>query len=135
MPLGGSFRAWISSSTTSPASDGSFTKGTGPYELINGTQIAADWNDLIDGDLSNSITLTEQSGGGELGFVWTSTNGNGTAVSGTADAFFCSDWTSNNSAFGGLVGDSSGDTDNEWSLSFGQPDQCDLTRRLYCFEQ
>jgi hypothetical protein len=43
----GTYKAWLSSSTAWPADGTRFTQATVPYRLVDGTQIAADWAQLI----------------------------------------------------------------------------------------
>lgn len=51
--LSGTFRAWLSNATDSPSTR--FTQSTGPYKLVDGTQIADNWTDLTDGTIDNPI--------------------------------------------------------------------------------
>src|SRR5829696_1025127 len=76
--LPGSYQAWLSDSTSSPSSR--FVPSTGPYQLINGTTIAANFTDLVDGTLLAPIDVTETGGGvGSSEVTWTHTlsTGNG----------------------------------------------------------
>lgn len=123
--LTGTFKAWLSDNTSNPAS--SFTRSTGPYVLVDGTQIAEDWDDLTDGTLDNPINLSE-SGATITGGTWTNTSTNGTLIDGTQD---CSNW-------GNTLGSSTpGDTttaDSTWTdVEITLP--CAFGLRLYCFEQ
>ena len=55
--LSGTFKAWISDSTTSPAT--SFAQSSAPYKQVDGTVIANDWADLVDGVLAIGIKVDE----------------------------------------------------------------------------
>ena len=45
--LSGTYKAWLSDSTDSPSTR--FVRSTGPYQLVDGTRIAANWTSLTDG--------------------------------------------------------------------------------------
>jgi len=102
-----------------------------PYQLLDGTVIANDWNDLTDGALAHSIdvdeTATRLTGPAE---AWTGTDPNGAAINFET----CADWTNSTSSLPyGYVGVSD-HADYGWTLIFEQ--FCDHTDpRLYCFEQ
>ncbi len=132
----GTYKAWLSSSTTSPST--TFTQSTGPYVRTDGAELAANWADLIDGTLNNTINLDENANPTQLGeFVWT-----GTDPDGTADQNHCNDWTTDVGAVftvNGRVGATSV-TDARWTHVFipasagGNPD-CPATFRIYCVQQ
>ncbi|MFY0531633.1 hypothetical protein [Nannocystis pusilla] len=72
--LGGTFRAWISTPTSSPSA--SFVQSAEPYVRIDGVQIAESWVWLIDGDLDAPLEVDEWGevhNNGECGNVWTNT--------------------------------------------------------------
>jgi hypothetical protein len=56
----GLFRAWLSTDLASPA-DG-FLKSDVPYVRLDDVQVAADWQDLIDGTLDAPINVSELGG-------------------------------------------------------------------------
>ncbi len=120
----GSFRAWLSDSSNSPAAD--FTRRTTPYTLPSGTQIADDWTDLVDGTLDAPINETVD---GTIvgGFpAWT-----GTEPDGTPSANNCNNWTTSNSAWSG---------DNGYTLSVDSgwttgTTVCGNYAAIYCFGQ
>ena len=126
--LPGSYKAWLSDDTSSP--DSRFVRSSGPYQLVDGTTIAGNWNDLRDGKLLAPIDVTETGGGaGGSTVVWTNTKIDGTPSSGTAP---CQNWTA--SAAGSFAG--VGFTfhyDFDWT-SFG-PESCASLFHLYCFQQ
>jgi len=134
--LEGEFMAWLSDEDSSPALD--FEPSDGPYELVDGTRIAEDWDDLVDGTLANPIDLDENGDPGPLSdrfcggvetLVLTGTRDNGTR-SGTD----CSGWTSN---LGGGTWGRSDQTAN-WSLACSggaNQDRCGSFAPIFCFQQ
>ena len=126
--LGGNWKAWLSDNTTSASSR--LTHSTLPYKLINGSTIANNWSDLIDGTLQNPINITE-TGSFQGNYVYSGTNSNGEIMNpGTSK---CADWTVSNVANGpGLLGHS-GYTDYRWS--WGTSYSCANQYPLYCIEQ
>jgi len=124
--LRGTYKAWLSDSTASPKTR--FVHSTGPYKLLDGTQIAGNWTQLTDGSLRAPITITETGGtvtGSE--FVWTNTNVDGTA--GTAGDH-CGNWsTATGSGLRGTVGHK----DSNWTQS--GTGACNTGQHLYCFQQ
>ena len=121
----GTWTAWLSDSTTN-AADRINDGGGAPYQLIDGTVIADNMVDLLDGTLDAPILIDEAGNtvGGSFE-VWT-----GTVASGTNPSIsWCSDWTSENTAQKGLIGRADR-VDATWSSVFA--DACDLFNRLYC---
>ncbi|MCC6600573.1 MAG: hypothetical protein IT223_07840 [Crocinitomicaceae bacterium] len=91
--LTGTWKAWISTSSSSPST--SFTQSAYPYQLVDGTQVAANWADLTDGSIGTVINKNEfgstvsfngpgsYSGcgswaGGYFIMAWSATKANGT---------------------------------------------------------
>ncbi|MBI2084585.1 MAG: hypothetical protein HYT70_03165 [Candidatus Aenigmarchaeota archaeon] len=89
--LGGTWKAWLSDDRTSAASR--FSKGTGPYKLVNEVAIASNWSDLTDGTLLVNNIGVDEFGGSVSGNVWTNTKSNGTAYGAS-----CSNWESSSSS-------------------------------------
>ncbi len=121
----GSFRAWLSDSSNSPAAD--FTRRTTPYTLPSGTQIADDWTDLVDGTLDAPINETADGTIVASSWAWT-----GTEPDGTPSAHNCNNWT--NAFFSywrGGVGFTHS-VDSEWTAS---ATVCDASAVIYCFGQ
>lgn len=122
--LTGTYKAWLSDSTISAASR--LTHASVPYQLVNGTTIAADWTDLTDGTLDAPIDLSADGGMTALANVWT-----GTEADGTASPNNCSNWTSSSTS---LIGDLGSEvTSSGWS-AFGSGN-CGEVPGFYCFEQ
>jgi len=127
--LGGTWKAWLSDSTTSATlrleQDYFFQ-----YELLNGSVIAANWADLIDGSLQNSINVDQNNQLSQAtASAWTGTGRDGASLSSNN----CSGWSQSATAFLGLKG-SSASKISDWTngTTIGR---CDNTESLYCFEQ
>lgn len=89
--LDGTFRAWISTPTSSPMAN--FVQYSVPYVRIDGVEIAANWLDLIDGELAAPLEVDEWGNvqnNGDCGNVWTNTLRDGTPH----DEDACTGWTS-----------------------------------------
>lgn len=124
--LPGTYKAWLSDSTGSPSTR--FVQSTGPYQLRNGTTIAANWTDLTDGTLAAPINVTET--GGAVAAppgTWTHTQTNGTED--VPDSQECGNWTG---AGTGDVG-SPNQSDSRWTELVAI--NCTAEAHLYCFQQ
>lgn len=139
--LPGTFLAWLSDATTSPA--GRFTLATAPYittrpnadcsgpaadDSCDLRVIADDWNDLTDGGSPVQITYNEfaQSESSGITLSWTGTLGDGTPGS-----FNCLNWT--RATASGIGGSYAAGLDDHWT--FAQIYSCASNFHLYCFEQ
>jgi hypothetical protein len=122
--LAGTFKAWLSVSGDGPATR--FTHATMSYGLVNGTIVANDWNDLIDGTLAHAINLDENSQT-VAADVWTAT-----ATAGTPTTPTCSSFADGTSQQSGLCGRST-QVGAGWTV-FSTP-TCNTPLHLYCFEQ
>lgn len=126
--LAGSYKAWVSDSTSAASSR--FSPSPGPYKLVNGTTIANSWTDLRDGSLLAPINMTESGGdnGGNFG-VWT-----GTRTDGSVATNHCNNWTAA-AGFTGAIGSASA-TDETWTeladVSCTPPNNL---IHFYCFQQ
>jgi hypothetical protein len=119
--LGGTFRAWLSDATTSPAAR--FLQDDVHYERHpDRVKIADNWADLTDGTLDATIVVTAGS------LVWTGTGADGNPLGGT-----CSNWTSNSAAQSGRPGVPPS-TSASWS-ALNNDIACNSGLDLYCFEQ
>lgn len=121
--LGGEFKAWLSTLSSSVAAR--LTHSDGPYVLVDGTTIANDWNDLVDGSIVAPINLDAN---GELrgGDVWT-----GTLANGASYPDDCMGFTSDTEGIS-LCG-SSASTSETWTERITP--SCATGLRLYCIEQ
>lgn len=125
--LGGTFRAWISTPTSSPVVN--FVHSSEPYVRIDGVVIASSWSDLVDGDLAAPLEVDELGNvhnNGECGNVWTNTLRDGTPY----DEDACTGWTSLQD--GTRLGRS--DVTN-YSWTEGCVQDCLKQHHLFCVEQ
>jgi len=131
--LEGNFVAWLSTGDSLTRARDRIENAPAPYRLVDGTRVALQWSDLVDGTLENPINLDESGNLVEVANgVWTGTAGDGTGVSGGNNAVRCGQWTSNSSGNSGRVGTSTA-TASQWTNS-GSNVTCDQPRRLYCVE-
>jgi len=126
LPNGDRYMAWISTSEVQPADR--LYHARGPYRLVNGDQVAADWDALIAGPLDHPIMLTEL---GEVAddLVFTGTTPDGWRV---PNSNHCDDWTDNDGFNFAWYGYTMA-TDKFWTL--GVETGCSVHAALYCFEQ
>jgi hypothetical protein len=132
--LGGTYRAFISDDTTDAATN--LNHATVPYALVDGTVVANNWADLIDGSLIHAIDLDESgtpavtgaSGCDPGADVYTGSFASGTRASGNT----CASWSSSSAGNLALIGDTAF-TDSLWAFDCGL--SCDQLAALYCFEQ
>ncbi len=124
--LRGTYKAWLSDSTASPSTR--FVQSTGPYELVDGTRIAANWTALTDGALRAPISLTETGNTiAAAALVWTYTKVDG---SGGTLGEHCGNWTvATGSGFRGTAVYK----DSNWTQSGSAA--CNTGQHLYCFQQ
>ena len=123
----GSYKAWLSDSTVSPANR--FSMSSAPYIRVDGIRVADSFSDLIDGNLTNPINVDETSAKPVDDRVWT-----GTQIDGTTDGReqHCGNWqsTTGDGSFG-----VSSDTNRNWTDTLAA-DACSISdKRLYCMEQ
>ncbi len=126
--LPGTYLAWLSNGTTAEQPRDRFTQSTTPYVRTDGVEVAADWTDLIDGEIDHPISIDELGNPAGTGSpAWTNTNSNGSRGS-----MHCGNWlsTSGNAAIGGP-----NRTTGEWSRILTQTRSCGLQAKLYCVEQ
>ena len=137
--LSGTFMAWLSDSTDSPATR--FIQSQDAYRLVDGTLVASDWADLTDGSLGAAINVTETGaavpagtttcGGGGNNTAWTNTTATGTASVGTSH---CNDW-SDSAATQARWGNADATASAWTSYCSGGGAVCVWESPLYCFEQ
>jgi hypothetical protein len=126
--LGGTWKAWLSDAAQSASAR--LVHSTVPYRLLDGTLVANDWDDLVDGSIAAPINVDEM-GAKQTGLqIWTASDTSGAAfVDGS-----CSNWT-NSTANNPIanIGQNDG-IDQTWTMSAQQT--CDQTSlHLYCIEQ
>lgn len=122
--LDGVFKAWLS--TTSSAVADRLIHSSDPYVRVDGTVVANDWDDLVDGSIGALINV-DASGQTRTGDVWTGTLDDGTSYP-TND---CNGFTNGSSGIA-LCGTSSSTT-ALWTQNITPA--CSTVLRLYCFEQ
>lgn len=134
--LPGTFRAWLSDETGSPATR--MTHSPDPYVRVDGKVVAEGWADLTDGDLLAPISIDEYGNPGDSVLVcvgqetWSNTAPDGTAATDRS----CENWTLDGAQATSEVGfwDAS---DASWTHA---PMLCGLVScgsalPIYCFEQ
>lgn len=135
----GTYMAWLSTSSASPSTR--FTQSTVPYRRVDGTAIANNWNDLIDGVLSAPLNLDQRgspaplsqlSGGCQPTVVYSGTTPAG--IANMAAANRCNDWTSTTDE--GTWGRYDA-TSNLWSqyCTGTGGGSCAAGAAIYCFQQ
>ena len=129
--LNGTYKAWLSDDGTSAASR--LTQYNGEYRLLNGTKLADNWSDLVDGSIDNPLNITEYGTTvAASSAAYTGTNTNGTSESPNN----CANWNSGGTNVwvrGGNPTVTNGDwtfwvfagCDGSWASGW----------KLYCFEQ
>ena len=122
--LEGNFKAWLSTRSLS-ASD-RLTHADGPYVLVDGTLLADDWDDLVDGFIAAPINL-DASGAARTGDTWTGTLATGASYANDDCAAFAS------GSDGFALCGSTATIGAGWTQS-ATPD-CSTELRLYCIEQ
>jgi hypothetical protein len=128
--LGGTYMAWLSDSTASPATR--FTPWNGPYERVDGVRVADNWADLLDGSLAATISINEN-GATAIGYVQTGTDPAGLGVY-TTPGPYCQDWTSDaGAAVSTIMRGYSGEAGVNWTNAGIAG--CANVIRIYCFEQ
>jgi hypothetical protein len=126
--LPGTYMAWLSDGAASPSTR-FLTQASGPYRLVTGETVANNWTALTTTlPLQHVINVTA-AGATVVSPVWTYTQPNGSATGGGRN---CGNWTSDYILDSGERGGSL-ETDGRWTHAAYTP--CDLSCRLYCFQQ
>ncbi len=125
----GIYIAWLSDSATDAGDR--LPENLDGYFLTNGTKVADNRDDLLDGTLDHAIDLDEYAMFLDQRFVWTGTFSDGTA---SATTNRCFDWESKdtNSANNGDYGRTDYD-DDFWSRVHARG--CENQLSLYCFQK
>lgn len=128
--ISGTFKAWLSDNTGSPSTR--FTQSTIPYKLLNGTVIANNYSDLVDGTIANPINRTETNAATTSSWAFSNTTAFGTLRDNT---WGCSNWSSTDTGLYGAHLGQTAATNANWANS--GTDSCGgaSVRPLYCFEQ
>ena len=124
--LNGEFSAWLSAGTESAA--GRLEHANVSYVLLNGDVVADNWDDLVDGNIQNSISITEEGVSvGGTSAVWTGTNPGGGDVSPD-----CQGWMSKSGDDMGVSGKRD-KTDDKWTENTER--KCSIKSHIYCIQQ
>ncbi len=128
--LRGTFKAWISTSESSPTTN--FTRSRVPYVLPDGnTMVAQNWYDLTDGELSHAINMNEIGGSVAGDYVWTNTTHAGEIIVDGASSNNCSGfYMEMDLAHVGEPDSHLSAWSDDWQLGCR-----DGRASLYCFEQ
>ena len=126
LPNGERYKAWISTSEVQPVDR--LYHARGPYKLINGVKVAANWEALVAGSLENPIIVTELDEADEA-LVFTGTLPNGVRA---PNSSHCDDWTSNDFDNFGWFGATTEIT-SDWTYALEV--NCDVGAKFICFEQ
>ncbi|MFC1730253.1 DUF1554 domain-containing protein [candidate division KSB1 bacterium] len=126
--LAGTFKAWISDDSTHASQR--LNHADGDYLLTDGTLIANDWDDLVDGQLSANINKDADTNDVGSVNVWTDTDFDGKLI----PNFNCNYWTSNDPTHFGKIGITSSSTFT-WSYFSATDFTCDTPLHLYCMQQ
>ncbi|MGB5266094.1 MAG: hypothetical protein WBN30_05880, partial [Polyangiales bacterium] len=122
--LDGEFKAWLST-IASPVAN-RVTQASGPYVLVDGTRVADDWSDLVDGSILAPINR-DANGMFRSGEIWTGTLANG-------DSYPSSDCDSfTNGSTGTALCGASNSTTSTWTENITPA--CSTLLGLYCIEQ
>jgi hypothetical protein len=129
--LAGTFSAWLSDTAQRAGSNAINRIANARYVRVDGMPVAAGVTELMQGLVTNGISLTEW-GEGRNSAVWTGTSATGVAAvhpqnGGPAS---CSDWTSNAPTAEGMTGLT---MTNESSWTADNLQTCDRSLPLYCF--
>ena len=130
--LAGTFRAWISTSSTS-ASQNIDNHASRAYWLPNDVQVADNWADLTSCSgscLDHAIDRDEFGNPVDGTKVWTATTSSGSWV-GSGTPGDCASWTDEDEFEAGWTG-LTNQTDNDWTDWGNQ--SCATPGRLYCFQ-
>ena len=126
LPNGERYMAWISTSEVQPIDR--LYHARGPYKLVNGLQVAANWDALVSGSLDNPVNVTELGETSES-LVFTGTLPSGERV---PNSSHCDDWTDNDGDNFGWFGGST-ESNSDWTYAL-QVD-CGAGAYVICFEQ
>ena len=133
--LGGRWHAWMSAHATSASEI--VSRRSDPYVLVDGSWVASDWEDLVDGTLLHPINLDEY-GHEHDDAVWTGTSWDGFKYVGEpgrrrrdSAEQHCRGWRTSTERWSGRVGRSS-ETDVGWTDAGEKP--CHTQNRIYCIE-
>jgi hypothetical protein len=125
--LSGTWMAWIGTSASNGAPKSRLAQWNTPFRRLDGTLLANNWNDLVDGSLFAPINVTEfnQVASGQMAWTGSTANGSSWGSSGT-------DWTS---SLTGLLGTYGANINSNSTWTELGTDLCLNAKSLYCIEQ
>ena len=126
--LRGTYMAWITGDDANRAPRYRFSQYDGEYYLPNGTKIADNWADLLDGTLAAKMRVNQVGVDVGTGYAWTNTNNGGYKAS----TNHCSEWSIGNGSDIGRRGNI--DSTTLWTNDSTNTG-CGASYRIYCFEQ
>jgi hypothetical protein len=134
--LDGTFLAWLSTDDSSPATR--MSQRVAPFELVDGTRVAATWTDLVDGELLHAIDRDEH---GEVYTaaptcmaainVWSATRFDGQRLPNATFSQNCNNWT--DLTLHGALGNVQ-QANTAWT-DYGCSAFCTSRAAIYCVEQ
>lgn len=134
----GTYRAWLADDTDSPL--GRFTQADVPYELVDGSQVAANFDDLVDGNVAADV-IKRLDGTGFCDpsvqgcAVWSAVDvDTGNYLSGAPT---CDRWSDQTTA-GDEAGATQGVTTSQWADigdAFCEAEDLDQSHPVICVEQ
>lgn len=130
--LNGTYRAWLSDSSTTTEVVDRFTQATVPYRMVNGVRVANNWTDLVDGALKTGIVIDENGNYVSGGLAFTNTT---TAGARAHSSYHCTNWTSTSGvedSYAGVVGMAGNEWTTNGTLILAD---CSTFNRLICVEQ
>ena len=125
--LDGQYQAWLSEDSVGPATRFEIEYPSSNFLLVDGTLIAASWQDLLGGKLLTPIYLDQHGNAWPTGSIWTGTGPLGTPVGNN-----CVNWTTMSTMFYGASG-RSGATSASWTDQ-NYEFRCSTKARIYCFQ-
>lgn len=130
--LPGTYMAWLSADTAE-SPETRMNKSQGPYVLVDGTAVADNWSDLVDGTLDNPIYYDELGNYHYNQYVWTGTYPSG---KGLPNTLTCNGWTTTEAQNDQFVGTTGNNSFKNWAWTrTSVTGWCWVSLRLYCIEQ
>jgi hypothetical protein len=126
----GVFKAWLSSSTASPATRFTQPNSFTPYTLVDGTVIAYGWLGITSGTLLSPINKDEKGATRYYQIFTDSTVEGGEEYSDLS----CADWTTGQSGANAIAG-AAGEYRSGWTVYGVFPCDGSVPTGLYCFQQ
>ncbi len=134
--LPGTYKAWLSDSTTSASAR--LTHYTGPYYTppggVNHVEVASNWAGLTSGAIEWPIFIDEHGVRSLTHYAWTNTSPAGAAVHTESDES-CQDWTDDRQDAASVYGSVASTNANWTEFKGGEQNLCWTASALYCIQQ